>query len=66
MWLLSYVSCFYMQVMQETGGHVLHHKNVTRWKRLDGTCNVMEDSPGRLLGLSYQYIGRASLNWVRG
>jgi hypothetical protein len=20
MWLLSYVSCFYMQVMQETGG----------------------------------------------
>jgi hypothetical protein len=31
MWLLSYVSCFYMQVMQETWGHVLHHKNVTCW-----------------------------------
>jgi hypothetical protein len=32
MWLLSYVSCFYMQVTQEIGGHVLHHKNVTCWK----------------------------------
>jgi hypothetical protein len=31
MWLLSYVSCFYMQVTQEIGGHVLHHKNVTCW-----------------------------------
>jgi hypothetical protein len=30
MWL-SYVSCFYMRVTQETRGHVLHHKNVTRW-----------------------------------
>jgi hypothetical protein len=30
-WLLSCVSCFYMQVTQEMGGHVLHHKNVTWW-----------------------------------
>jgi hypothetical protein len=27
---LSYVSCFYMQVTQEIGGHVLHNKNVTQ------------------------------------
>jgi hypothetical protein len=31
MWLLLYVSCFYIQVTQKIGGHVLHHKNVTRW-----------------------------------
>jgi hypothetical protein len=31
MLLLSYVSCFYVQVTQEIGGHVLHHENVTRW-----------------------------------
>jgi hypothetical protein len=45
---------------------VLHNKNVTRWKWLDGTCNVMEDNLGGLSGLSYQDIGRASLNKVRG
>jgi hypothetical protein len=30
--------------------------------RLVGTCNVMEDNPGELFGLSYQVISQASLN----
>jgi hypothetical protein len=36
-----------MQVTQETGGHVLHHKNVT-WRNAAGrTYNMLEDNPGR-------------------
>jgi hypothetical protein len=46
MWLLSYVSCFYMQVTQEIGGTCYTIKMQHGGMQLDGTYNVLEDSPG--------------------
>jgi hypothetical protein len=53
MWLLSYVSCFYMQVTQEIGGMCYIIKMYYVGTRLERTCNVMEDNPSGLSRLSY-------------